>query len=212
MDPKRLALSTRPLITILAVSPLLLVACGGATTMRAEWRDADYQGGRIDHVMTIGVFQQPIYRRLLEDELVAQLRQRQVTAVSSASVMPDGQQPTREAIEAEVMNRGFHAVLVTRLLDVEKSKQIVEATSVQIPHAYYNSLYSYYYTVTEEMQQPGYTKEKRVVVIESNLYDTATGELIWTAISETFDVRSGQDAVKEVGSLIVKSLENHGLL
>jgi hypothetical protein len=177
-----------------------------------EWKDAEYVG-RVQSVMVIGVAERMVMRRAFEDELSRQLLEKGATASSSARVLPPNTKIEEQAIKAEIARLNLDAVLVTRLLDVEKTTEYVPGTTTMVySQPYYRGMYPYYHTVYEEVHTPGYTIENTVVTLETNLYDARRETLIWSAQSETFDPGSAESAIKEVAQVIVESMVARGLI
>ena len=106
---------------------------------------------------------------------------------------------------------------MTRVYDIQTDTEYVPpSTSVGVypgwGHPYYGGWYGYYsysYTVS---YSPGYTYQRTTVVLESNLYDAASGQLIWSAQSETFDPTNVEDAIISVSTELVRNLREEKLL
>ena len=70
--------------TIVAMTGLLVVLLSGcsSTQIKSVWKDPSYLG-RPQRVMVIGVFKEPITRRIVEDEFTLQLKTKGLDAISS---------------------------------------------------------------------------------------------------------------------------------
>jgi hypothetical protein len=59
---------------------------------------------------------------------------------------------------------------------------------------------------------PGYTYEKVTVVLETNLYDASSGDIIWSGQSNTLDPGGVNDVIEPTTALIVEELVVNKLL
>src|SRR5262249_46007629 len=112
--------------------------------------------------------------------------------------------------------RSFHidAVVVSRLLKVNKSVTYVPGQAYYMPYPYYRTFYGYYSTIYPIVYSPGYEREDTTVRIETNLYAATEpdGELIWTGISDTFNPSSAHKVIDGLVKIVVKELEKEGIL
>jgi len=72
--------------------------------------------------------QRPIYRRIIEDEYVLQLKARGVDAIASYSTLPDSSQDDQKAIAKMVEQLGADTVLVSRLVSKRSVRVYYPAT------------------------------------------------------------------------------------
>jgi hypothetical protein len=157
------------------VVALLLPSCSASTKLTSLWRDETYR----DHprkIMVIGMLKTPANRRILEDEMVRQLKTRGTDAVAGYTVLPEQVQATRETIIAKMNELGADAVLISRLMDKKSVTTYVPGTPPPTGYGFH-SYYSY---------NPGYVVQDEYAVVQTNLYDLKTDKLIWTAASETW--------------------------
>ena len=106
------------------------------------------------------------------------------------------------------------SVLVTRVIGVEEidtyTPPTYEYKLTTFDHRY-RDYYSYFdYAV--EVATPGYWDKYEVFKLESNLYDSATQQLIWSIQSESFDPRSAAQLIDRQVAVAIRSLRNTGLI
>jgi hypothetical protein len=166
----------------LMIVAMLLAACA-TTQLNSVWKDPNYQA-RPTRIMVIGVARNPINRRLLEDEFVAQLKARGTEAIASYTVLPDRQQDDRDAIAAKVKEMGADTILITRMVSKKLVQTYVPPTPY-FPPPYYGSWPDYYGYGYRYIYTPGYIAEDEYAVIETNLYEAKSDKLVWAASSET---------------------------
>jgi len=189
----------------LALTALLLGAC--ATTRPVhEWRN-DAFSGTIDSVLVIAAIKRSTQRRVYEDLFAETLSSRGVTATAGYTLMTSELEISREAVEAAIRGRDIDAVLVTRLLGVDEIETYHPPTS----RAYYRSYYSYYDHALTEVS-PGYYRRYKVLTIETTVYDSASGELVWSMQSEAIESSTPRPVIEDQINLTIERLVGQGLL
>jgi hypothetical protein len=142
-------------------------------------------------------------RRSAEDAIVARLAPG--TGVPSYRVVPAGRERDIEVIREVVAKEGFDGVLVARLQGVE---QELTRTTMATPVTVYGG-YGYAYTTMYAQQA---VDIRKLVRVESKLFDVASENPVWTMTSETVDPTSRGQVTDEVATLIVAKLQEGGLL
>lgn len=195
-----------------AVAVLLLASCGSAALIR-NWRNDAYDGAGYEKLLVIGVSPVAENRRSFEVEFARQLDERTgVDGVPSSDLIPDIEQLDSLRVGEVVRTNGFDAVLVTRLVKIERDVTLQSGEKKVVPETYYNDLYGYYYTVHREVRTPSTVGETDVVVLETNLYDTAGGALVWTGTTESYSPSSIPELVDDLALLVLTNMHEHGLI
>jgi len=170
------------------VAAWLLASCS-STTMIAQWSDPSYTGGKMQKVLLMGVSPNPSGRRVFEDSFANVLAKRKIQTVSSYQNFPDVESITKENIEAFAKEQGITHILVARIVDRQTVQEYVppSVTTVYSPSypGYYGGWYPYYSTSYASVVSPGYTYERTIVTVETNVYDVATTKMIWNGMSDT---------------------------
>ena len=198
---------------------LFCAGCGGTgTQLSATWTSPDYAKREdVDEVLVVAVTPTEVRRRIFEDSLVSKLQAEGISAYPSNQFHESVDQMDKEVVEALIKERGIEAIIVTRVLNLDRKEVVVPPSTVVTGYPsygrpYYDSWYGYYshgYSVTHD---PGYTYTKMTVSLETNLYDTANGKLIWSGQSETFDPASTQEVIGPTTEIIVDELVYQKLL
>ena len=191
----------------------LLTAC--AAKPLVEWRDSDFSG-TVDNILIIGVSDQPVVRRLFEDTFVKELAALGVSAKSSYQLLTDEQIASKDALEAAISTQSMDSVLVARVIGVEEISTYTPPTYnyTYTPsnfNPYYRDYHSYFNHAVR-VATPGYWDKYEVLKLESNLYDSASQQLIWSVQSESFDPRSATQLIDDQITVAIKSLRTTGLI
>lgn len=189
----------------------LLAAC--AIKPLAEWRDSNFSG-TVDNILIIGVSDQPVVRRLFEDTFVKELEALGVSAKSSYQVLTDEQISSKDALDTAIRAQSMDAVLVTRVIGVEEINTYTPPTYTYTPSTFdrhYRDYHSYFNHAVQ-VATPGYWDKYEVLKLESNLYNSASQQLIWSIQSESFDPRSATQLIDDQITVAITSLRTTGLI
>jgi hypothetical protein len=197
--------STISNLAALALAALLLGAC--ATTRPVhEWRSEGYSG-TIDNILVIAAIERSTQRRVYEDLFADTLAIRGVTVTPSYALMTSSTEISRDTVEDAIRGRDIDAVLVTRLLGIEE----VETYHPPTTRVYYGSYDSYYQHALTEVS-PGYYRRYKVLTLETALYDSASGELVWSMQSEAIEPSTPRPVIEDQINLTIERLAAQGLL
>lgn len=166
----------------------LLVTSCAKTTLLSTWRDDSYSGN-INRVLIIGGSEKPGMRRIFEQEFANQLKSHGIYALPSNHIIPSDKMLDKEAVLSKIKDLNIDAVLVTRL---------VEKKTVGTHYADWYDPYTKSY---------GRTFVDNIVNLETNLYDTRTDRLIWSALSETMIME--EDSIYKKLKSFIKIMVNN---
>jgi hypothetical protein len=181
------------------------------TKIPIAWRNPVHEGVPFQKIFVIGVGENEASRRLFENRFAAALSAGVEASSPSYRLLPSSQRLTEDQVRDAIEGDGFDAVVVSRLLGVEKETTYIPPRTYVVPRAYHG-YYSYYETSWDVVHQPGYTETRTIVLIETNLYDVGSGSLVWSGQSETFDPSSVEDIIDSVTQAVAKRLREEGLI
>jgi len=194
----------------------LTVGYGKSTKLITSWKNPDYAGQRFHKILVIGMSNNPAIRADFEDALSLKIARNGLEAIPGNTILlrPGTGKLDLDYIRAQVRENHIDAVVVSRLVKVDKNVTYVPGQSYVIPYGYYRSFYGYYGAVYQQVYTPGYLREDKTVRVETNLYFTASadGELIWTGTSDTFNPKSAHKVIDPLVKLVVKQLEQEAIL
>jgi hypothetical protein len=206
--------SCKTATVVLVLSVFLLQGCG-STRVAGVWKKSDFTGGPFQKILVVGLAKDNRNKSIWEDIMSEQLRKAGVNAITSADGFPGDADITKEEIVDYVIKNEMDGVLVTRVVN------IIEEQAYYPPaggysgayyggntYRHYNNFGTYYDTV----YKPGHTATFTSVYLETNLYDTATQNLIWSMSSDTFDPSSTDKLAQSVSTEVVKSLQKDNLI
>ena len=162
----------------------LFIACA-STKFSAIWKDETYQG-HPEKILVINAFQNPVNRKLFEDELVKALKDRGMDAVVSYTVMPNPVVSNKNAITAQAKKAGADTVLINKPISARTDE------SLGAGPVYYDNLY---------------------IKMQTDVYDMKSKKVVLSATAETWIRQDASSAtnihyyVKE----LVNKLSQQGL-
>ena len=208
-------MKTKMLVVGLVFAGLSLGYCK-STKLLISWKNPSYTGQRFQKILIIGMSNSPGTRADFEDALSLKIARNGVEAVPGNTILlrPGTGKLDLDYIRAQVRENHIDAVVVARLVKVDKQITRIPGQSYVIPYGYYRSFYGYYGAVYQEVYTPDYLREDTTVRVETNLYATTPpdGELIWTGTSDTFNPKSAHKVIDALVKLVVKQLEKESIL
>ena len=191
---------------------VLLLTIGAAVAGCATSGDSSPGKDRFGNLLVIGVAGSWDSRAQFERGVVSGLRAEGVEAKPYSLVAGGGKLPTREDVLTVIGEHDFDAVVVTRVLDVQADAELrdsVTGTKVTRKDSGFMKLFRYDY---EELGDPVDLAVKTQVEFVTELYSSASEELVWS--SETKAPRSDNvpTLVDESAKLVVRQLRRSGKL
>ena len=204
--------------TLFSILLLALAAASGKSIkIITSWFNPEYKGQVFHKVLVIGVAQNLKVRADFEDEMAAQIARSDIRTIPGNQILlrPDPKsKPDLDYLRAQIRDNGIDAVVVSRLLKIDKKVTSVPSSTYIAPFPYYYSFYGYLGAVYPVIYDPGYTREDTTVSVETNVYATskAEGDLVWTGVSESFNPKSAEKVVDGLVKEVPKQMEKDGLL
>lgn len=197
------------LFSLIGLLLVLLTGCS-STQIKSVWKDPAYMG-RPQRVMVIAVFKEPITRRIVEDEFTLQLKTKGLDAIASYTILADRSQNDQAVISKMVGQLGVDAVLITRLVS-KRSVRVYYPATVSHRPIHYGKWHDYYRDGFEMINTPGYSTRIEYALMETNLYDARSENLLWAATTETGVNNLNQTLIKPYIGSILNIMADSGLI
>jgi hypothetical protein len=215
-------MKTKMLIPLLAalVTSALLVACSSTKvdTVTSQKPEA----ATMQKVLILGVNTSPEIQKAMEEAFSKRLSNSKRTIVLASDWFPGGKLPTREQIAERAKTEGVTGVLVTRLVNYEVSA-VQEAypefsfalaapgRSANAPVGWAQDAWVGAYNNAQDIRSNAPLVERKAVV-QTRLYDVASGQVMWEANSKTLLERDAAKNFDGFVSAIVGRLGQSGWL
>jgi hypothetical protein len=204
-------------VSIFLLLLALTSASGRSIKMVTSWFNSNYEGQGFHKVLVIGITQNLPIRADFEDEMAARIARPGMQTIPGNQILlrPDPKaKPDLNYLREQIRSYQIDAVVVSRVLKVDKKVTTVPSSTYVVPFPYYYSFYGYLDAVYPVVYDPGYTREDTTVVVETNFYATSKpdGDLVWTGISDSFNPKSAKKVVDGLVKEVPKQMEKDGLL
>jgi len=183
---------------VLALAALTLAACSPATTLVSQWGNPEFVGKPFKRILVIAVTPDQIGQRIFEDQMVAQLGARGVTAVQGYRFLPQGQSgPVPEAqLRDAVKKAGADAILLTRATRTTErttvTPAVVAAPMVGVGWGGFYGVYSGMWpTAGPFVVDPGQVIVTTYILAETRLFEANNGAIAWAGTTSTEQQPSG---------------------
>ncbi len=200
------------LLATFLISGILFISCSSGTKIIATWKNDQVKMGKIKKILLIGIAKDPWVRKMYEGELKEEFTDYNIEAISSLEIVSPDERITKENFDLYFGNKGFDAVLVTRVVaeNVEKT-QVYNYTPTHGLYGGYG-FYGYYNYSYSYLNTPGYMIETTNVNLETNIFDVQSKQMAWSTISESFDVKKASDVIDPIVQLVVAQMADDGLI
>lgn len=202
-------------ILLLCAAALLLASCA-ATSLVDTWRNPGLAGQRYQKLLVLSITKNDSARRVYEDVLTAELRERGVDAVPGYNLITGYEKGDKQTLEKAVKESGAQGVFTVQTIRVEKQTAYQPGYIENYPGYWYPpafpawNMYGYWGATTYYEPPTAYTYE--VATIQANLFDAASGKLIWAATLETSEPGKVLSVSKELARLVIEKLSREGLI
>jgi hypothetical protein len=196
---------------------VLAAISGKSTKMINSWFNPNYEGQTFHKILVIGVAQNLEVRADFEDEMAAQIARPGIETIPGNHILlrPDPDvKLDLDYLRGQIRDNHVDAVVVSRLLKVDKKVTSVPSSTYMAPYPYYYSFYGYLGAVYPMVYDPGYTREDTTVSVETNVYATSKpdGDLVWNGVSKSFNPKSAKKVADGLVKEVPKQMEKDGLL
>ena len=159
-------------------------------------------------------------RSTIENDLAAQATAHGVKAIRSLSVLtPVTGVPDSVIIQAftrQVEKSGCNTVLIVSLLDSKSDTKYIPSSSYTYDpyshYGYYGFYPTYYATTFSTISSPGYYVTDNTYYIESNLYDVASRNILFSIQTKAVNPNDIEKASKKFASTLVDEIKANGML
>ncbi len=199
-------------------------SCSSVTDISGTWVKPATPARKYSKIVVIGMMDDIVKKSTIENSIVKDLRSKGINAVAGSNIMPenlydadkngliDDKDKDKALIASDLKDQGVDGAFIFSLTDTKEQEHYVPGTTYYQPYTGYYPFYNYFYTSYERVHTPGYITKSTNVFYASNFYNVSTGDLIWSAQSETINPLSLNDFAKSYSSAVVDDFLNSGLI
>ena len=208
---------------------MCLFACSPPIDLTSSWSNKNAVVKKNPKIMVMVLGKNLANRQAVETRIVDEFKKAGHNAVASLEVL----NPTVEHYDSLTLvnllkNNHFDMLLTNAVVDVKETEHYIPGTTQSVPVAtypvesypyyvggyynYYNYRQMYYHTVYETHTTPGSTVTDVEVLVESNLYDVDTSELLWLGQSKSLTTEPSPELFNAFAKIVVTDIQAHNLL
>lgn len=200
-------------LSIAIAGLIFLASCSSSKEPVGVWVNTEkIQGKSFSNIFIVVMTADIEARSVIENDLAAAAVAKGYKAVKSIDVLPpslnDPKLPSKEDVINKVIENNCDAIFVAALLKKEDSLHYTPSKTKYAPNTHvasYGNFYGYYSNYSSALSTNAYYTVEKKYFIQSNLYDVATKEIMWSVQSKIFDPASLKDFSRiYTGSLILK--------
>ncbi len=207
----------RQILVVLFVS-IVCWSCSPYVSVTSSWKNTEALATpkTYNKVFISALSGSETAKNTVETALANAAQKRGYTAVRSMDAFTGSANPDKEAIVRKLKELGCDAIFTVALVNKESETRYTPGTTTYSPYprvGYYGTYWGYRnYWYNPVYSSPGYYTTERTYFIESNLYDTETEKILWSAQSQTVNPSDLQSFSESYTKAIIKKLESDGLL
>ena len=196
---------------------IIVASCTPTSKITSSWKAESVQPKYYNKILVLGLMNVPdrTIREKMEEHLAGDLKTLGYNAVCACEVFDPKafNDMTEEAVISKLKNQGIDAVLTVVLLDKQKERKYVPGNIYYSPYGYYyNRFWGYRSTLYHRIYEPGYYVSDTKYFWESNLYDMASQQLVYSVQTQSFSPDNADILGHEYAKLIVKDIMKHNVL
>lgn len=206
-------------LSIISVA-FIFASCSSAKESTGVWVNKEkIQGKSYDNFFVIVMTADIEARVRLENDIAATIVSRGHKAIKSYEVLPadlkDPKPPAVDALIEKIKASDCNAVFVTSLLD--KNDEIRYSTggtyyTMRSDYSWAGTFFGYYTHYYSTVTTAGYYSNDKTYFMQSNLFDKASQELMFSVQSEIFNPSSLASGSRTYISTLMKQLDKAKIL
>jgi len=196
---------------------IIVSGCFSVTRITSTWKADHITPKQYNKVMVLGIIREADrnIRIQMENHLVRDLKELGYPAFSAYELYGPKmfQNMTEEQANKKLTRDRIGAVLTIVLLDKKKERYYVPGRVIFSPYGMYqNRIWSYYNSLNNRIEEPGYYQETTRYFWESNFFDLSENKLLFSVQTQSFEPSTAGELAHEYGQKIVQTIVKNGVL
>ncbi len=164
--------------------------CAPSAEIVGSWKNENVVPQTYNRIVVAAMTDNMQVRQALESQLVTELKAKGIDAVPSMSMLSAGSVDDAATLLGKVQGEGYGGIMTVAVVEEKTDVQYVPGTTAYAPinrFGWYNTFGGYYNYWRPTLYNQGYYERNKVYFLETNVYDTSTERLIWSAQTRTYD-------------------------
>jgi hypothetical protein len=190
----------------------LISACAPETAVVKLYDDPSQPSKIYKRLLVVDVTSDQNQQQLFEDVIVSRLKQEQVEAIPSYTLLDTSKGSTQDAVNRVVDEVEADGILVVHIASTDVSAGVVEGRENMKMTCRHGDPIDHFLYDHEFIAEPDTVKVAHTVVVISNLYDAGSRERVWSIQSTCFEKASLSEAFNEEAIAIARQLRIDGII
>jgi len=185
---------------------LIIFSCSQSSQFTNLYVDDAYKGMQFKKVLVVGMAKEDWKKKVYENEFRSQLIKHNVEVLTAWQELPKGETISKETFYKYFSDKNIDAVFVVMAAGSKTETTMTKGGSANV----YAGFYGFYVSSASYYYSPVTTSEESVVYMQTNIYETTDGTLIWSVKSQSFEPQNTGDVIKTVSYNVVSKLASDG--
>lgn len=200
----------------------LFWSCSTTTEITATWKAEESEQKQYSNILIAALIQNLAVRQSIENQFAESLADRNVQTSKSINMLKpdflDEGEPSREEIMDILEEAQSEGILTITLINIDEDERYIPGGAMGTAYVpmgrfgYYRTFPGYFHHSYGNAWNPGYMVADKEYFLETNLYDSETMELVWSAQSRTLNPAIADAFAREYVGVLKNQLREEGLV
>ena len=203
---------------------LIMTGCS-SVSLRSSWKDTGVPAKQYRKLLVVGISEKSQMREVFEEVFASEVIKKGFVGIASYTITGVNGKISRAGLEEAVKKTGADGVITTRMVGMKKDSD-TRAGFVMTDQGYTNTgfigsdlyptnFFDFYgasvqYATFEHKSVDVTTSTE--ATIETNLFDTGTGRLVWSGTSSAMNPEGIITISRDLADSVIKAMTRDGLL
>lgn len=204
-------------LILLALAVITIQSCASSVALDARWTNPENEPVKPQKILVIVVGESMRGRQVAEDAFEASLQEHGFNSIGALDALPVASGTIDSAVLVRVIDdMDVDAVITARAVNVNTSQHWVPGHTTY--PSYYGSYGGYYGQYGGYggyyggSQSQGYMDETTTALLETNLFDTREGDLVWVGQSSVIVAGNTEKLIQKYAAVVVNGMVADGVL
>ena len=185
---------------------LILFSCSPSSQFTNHYVDDAFKGMQFKKVLVVGMAKEEWKRKVYENEFRSQIIKHNVEVLTAWQELPKGETISKETFYKYFSDKNIDAVFVVISAGTKTEQTMTGGGASNV----YVGFYGFYVSTASFYYSPQVSSEETIVQMQTNIYETTDGTLIWSVKSQSFEPRNTGEVIKTVSYNVINELAKQG--
>ena len=195
-------------VTCLVIVVMIFLSCSSSTQLTNMYVAKDFKTEGFKKILVFGMAGKEWKKKVYENEFGTVLKKYNVETVIAWQVLPKGEQLTIETFEKYFKDQDIDAVLVARETGESTEETIYGGGTSYVAMGFHG----FYISTSPIYNVPAVVSEEKIIYMDTKLFETKDGKLVWSATSQSYDPKSTSEIITTVSRIVVDELYQQGFI